>query len=191
MAQYVIEIGINSLASPRPDGTYPYLMSLVKADWENPKDPGTPAWFTQLQVNDKFVFRVLDYTNLGTTSITQFQVHGLFIRLLNPGSPRAAAQVASEEMICTGKDYYLVEGASSYLIKDAPGWYFFKAGKEKHFSFDVGNKKALLQASIAVTAPILNGPAELRWYTHDPEIFVGEGGHPLPQPPGPKVPKRR
>lgn len=191
MAKYVIEIGISSLASPRPDGTYPYLMSFVKADWENPKVPGTPAWFTQPQVNDKFVFRVFDYTHLGGTPTPQFQVNGLFIRFLNPANPQAAASVVSEDMICTGKDYYPVKGATSYVVKHAPGWYFGKKGKEKHFSFDAGNQRALLQANVAATAPIPNGPAELRWYTHDPEIFVGEGGHPIHQPPGPSVPKRR
>lgn len=187
---YVIEIGLDSDISPRFDGTYPYLMSLVKVDdFEKPTTLPAPAWFTGLNKGDRFVFRVFVY-GVTEEGLTDIVVNGLFARFLAPDNPKAAALCTNQDMICTGKDYYPdpEPATPSSARTGAKGWRFLdENGDEKSFTFIKGGRPRL-HVSVAATFPN-SEMKELRWYTHDPEIFVGEGGPPPHQ--GLSVPRRR
>jgi hypothetical protein len=177
---YVIEIGLDGTVVPRSDGTYPYLMSLVKVIDFDSAD-GTPAWFTDVQEGDEFVFRVFNYNATNKFGRVNIDLKGLFARFLDPTNPKVAASCTNEDMICTGRAYYpdpLPPTASSCARMGAKGWRFIDdTGKEHSFQFTAGKKRARLHVSVAATYPGEDGK-ELRWFTHDPEIFVGESGRP-------------
>jgi hypothetical protein len=178
---FIIEIGLDGIVLPRYDGTYPYLMSLVKVDDFETNAHPVAAWFTDLNKDDRFVFRVFNYQVTDEVGLEEINVKGLFALFLDPMNPRGAASCTDEDMICTGKDYYPDSRPStpSCVRPGATGWRFLKKkGKERHFKFTEGLKKARMQVNVAATFPSTNDSKELRWYTHDPEIFVGESGRP-------------
>lgn len=173
---YVIEIGLDSNVTPRSDGTYPYLMCLVKVDNFEKFDHPKPAWFTQLNPDDQFVFRVFNYGVTGV-GLTDIFFNSLTARFLATDSPKNAASITDEDMICTGKAYYpeSEQATPSCAREGAYGWRLLgENGQEKSYTF-TKRGKARLYVSVAATFPN-SEVTELRWYTHDPEIFVGEGG---------------
>lgn len=183
--RYVLEIGLDGTVLPRQDGTYPYLLSLVRVDDFETNAHAAAAWFTELNKGDEFVFRVFNYEVTHPFGSEEINVKGFFALFLDPMNPRGAASCTDEDMICTGKDYYPDSETPipSCVRPGATGWRFIKAnGKEQHFKLTQGAKKARLQVSIAATFPATKDSKELRWYTHDPEIFVGEGGPPPKRP---------
>ena len=178
---YVIELGLDGTVAPRNDGTYPYLMSLVKVKDFNSVGDEAPAWFTDVAKGDKFVFRVYNYNATNKFGLEDIDLKGLFALFLDPTNPRVAAACTNEDMICTGRTYYpdpLQAAPNSRARMGAKGWRFIDdTGKEHCFHFTAGQKRARLHVSVAATFSGENGK-EMRWFTHDPEIFVGESGRP-------------
>ncbi len=182
--KYVIEMGLDSDVGPRYDGTYPHLMSLARVEsWPEkkpPADAGKPCWFTGFQPGDQFVFRACDYTQ-GAYESSKLEIKGLYVVFLDTRNPRYLAPGLIDHVVCTGHQYFPEPGWESVVIPGAPGWCFLDGkSKESILSFNQVQKgtRALLRVSVAATYTNDEGGVELRWFTHDPEIIVGEGGPP-------------
>ena len=93
---YVIELGLDGTVAPRNDGTYPYLMSLVKVKDFNSVGDEAPAWFTDVAKGDKFVFRVYNYNATNKFGLEDIDLKGLFALFLDPTNPRVAAACTNE-----------------------------------------------------------------------------------------------
>ena len=192
MAKYVIEIGLDSDMAPRPDGTYSHLISLIKVD-DFAATKGDPGWFTDFKSGDQIAFRVCDYT-ASPFGMPVVNVESLVVYFLETKYPRLISPSASDGLICSGQNCFPVLDGKSLLSKDdrLHCWRFVDSldGKlDKHCTL-TGPARALLRVSIAATV-MVGDARELRWFTHDPEIIVGEGGFHKPQRRRPSSPKRR
>jgi hypothetical protein len=179
MANYVIEIGLDSDVAPRYDGTYSHLISLIKVvDFAATK--GDPGWFTDFKSGDQIAFRVCDYTK-EIPGMPDVKVKGIFASFLNSKHPRQISPCVGDGMICSGQHYFPILEGKSLLGGDGHCWRFvdgFEGKSDKSYTL-TGPGRALLRVSIAATVPIgaegAGDVQELRWFTHDPEIIVGEG----------------
>jgi len=179
----VIEIGLDSSTAPRFDGTYSHLINLVRVDrWDDPK--GDPWWFTNFHPGDEIAFRICDYTSrsFGNPLIA---VNSFVATFLESKDRRCLSPCHEGGVICTGKDYFPVLEGKSLLVDQADCWRFVshhrQGVKEKYYKL-TGSHRAFLRVHIAATyseSP-KGSVQQLRWFTHDPEIIVGEGSGNLP-----------
>lgn len=181
-AKYVIEIGLDSRVESRPDGTYPHLMSLVKVDgWDATK--GEPWWFTNFKPGDEIVFRVCDYANLSFGG--RIEVKGIVISFLNPQLPRYLSKEVTFNqvtagVICSGENYFpkYEKDYSSLAMYERPCWHFVDRGQNE-VSYFLADAAGIALLRVSVTAIVqTEADIELRCFTHDPEVFIGEGGPP-------------
>jgi hypothetical protein len=188
--KYFIEIGLDGRVAPRPDGTYPHLMSLVKVDrWD--ATYGDPWWFTNFNPHDEIVFRVCDYTE-PATGMSIVDVRGIVISFLQPKNPQQLSKdVTSNDapagVICSGQNYFPMRFEKDYsLVMDKRPCWRLVGPEHNETPYSLTGTGGIALLRVTVTAVVQVGSAtELRCFTHDPEIFVGEGGPPPRPPHGP------
>lgn len=166
MANYIVEMGIDLVAAPYVDGTFPSLVSLVnRTDAESPK----PAWFTNFQPGDTMVVRVFDYRKDG-----RFHLKGAFVRFLETSEPSLASGLVSPSTKVVGV-FEIVPDAQSNVRPGAPGYMLTEDGVEVHFTVnDVEAKTAVLKLEAYATVD-KGESTQVRVFVDDPEIFIGEG----------------
>lgn len=188
--KYVIEIGLDSSTTPRPDGTYPHSLNLIKVkNWNDAKEKAKPAWFTQFKSGDQIVFRICDYSdiNFGNPLI---EISSFVACFIDPKDRQCLSPCLNEGVVCTGQSYFPIQSGTSLVVDKADGWRFVSSSgstSEKFWTL-TGPSRALLRITIAAIfrytheeepkKGTLQPDKQLRWFTHDPEIIVGEGGPP-------------
>ena len=187
MAHYILELGLDEDVAPTTDGTYPLMQSVARKE----TDKWVPAWYTGFAPKDKVAFRFADYTN--PSDDTPLVPVMVLISFRKPEDPTQLSNPFKEKInpiSILSSGFSLKSGQGSIVLPPAVGskatyWYFVNSkGEEAYFTFASAKtlKRFLLRMEIAV----LHND-ELRFYGHDPEIFVGEGG----PPPGPPPRRRR
>ncbi|MES1240865.1 MAG: hypothetical protein ABUT39_04540 [Acidobacteriota bacterium] len=187
-AEYVLELGLDENVAPTSDGSYPLMQSVARR--EGP-ETWVPAWYTGFKPGDRVSFRFADYTSASDdTPLVPVMVLISFRKPENPTQLSNPFKEKINPISILSSGFSLKSGKGSIILPAPLGsrvsyWYFVDSkGEEARFTFASAKllKRFLLRLEIAV----LHND-ELRFYGHDPEIFVGEGG----PPPGPPPRRRR
>ncbi len=186
MADYILELGLDGDVAPTSDGTYPLMQSVARKD----KDTGkwVPAWYTSFEPKDRVAFRFADYTK--ESADVPFVPVSVMISFRKPDDPVELRTPFVEKInpittLSSGFDLRSAKGSivlPGALGSKATYWYLFDPERNGEAHFQIKKAKTLLRFLLRLELTVVYGK-QLRTYGHDPEIFVGEGGAPAPEPP--------
>jgi hypothetical protein len=183
---YIIEIGVDSNAAPRPDGTYPTFLNLllVKHGTSFPPAPPvssgdlTPASFALLNNLDQFCVRVADYSTANTSPLHLEMIEARFLKVADFTS---LSWVTESKPICAGrrdlKPLNPHDGSTlpPPQLKNLWGIYTLDGSGEQVMTFNNPGRAILMISAVFIDSTSEDVKTYKR-YGHDPEIIVGPGG---------------
>jgi hypothetical protein len=185
MADFILELGLDGNVAPTTDGSYPLMQSVARKDTTTGK--WVPAWYTSFEPGDRVAFRFADYTKASDDST--FEPAMILISFRNPENPAVLSSPFTDKKLnpisILSSGFSLGSGKGSIVLPPSIGskasyWYFIDPKKNEEAYLQFASAKSLSRFLLRMEI-VVRYQDELRFYGHDPEIFVGEGGRPAPR----------